>query len=294
MSNKDICAPGKYDAKNDTCFSQDQLTEMAKAYNRHVTKLNLHPTNKRISDKHNIINNPNANVDMLLKEFQKRFGKIDEKDLIQLEFMKGIVKEMKDNFRPDGPENPEEWLSTLDINAIMTQYHDIYPDFLFLGAVPSDCDITKSCPLFKVDFDKYYRAKKTQLGVIFNLDKHNQPGSHWVALYINSKTGHIYYCDSVGNKPIAPIQHFIDEFKTYYKERTGKDATYEYNTKSYQKDGSECGIYSCNFLIRMLSGESFEDITKNSLSFEKINGCRNRYFSNHPSKFPVDKKCDPV
>ena len=28
---------------------------------------------------------------------------------------------------------------------------------------------------------------KTKIGIIFNLDKHNKPGSHWVAMFINTK-----------------------------------------------------------------------------------------------------------
>ena len=291
--NEDVCAPGKYDAKNDTCFNQKQLTEMAKAYNRYITKKKLHPSDNKLDDKADLIKNPDADVPTLLKEFRKRFGKIDDRDLSQREFMKGVIKEIDSAFRPQGPKDPIEWLSTLDINAIMNQYHQVYPDFRFLGAVPSDCDIVKGCTLNQFDFEEYRKDGIKQLGIIFNLDKHNQPGSHWVALYINMKDGYIYYCDSVGNEPSAPIKHFINQFKTYYKQKTGKEATFQHNTKSYQKDGSECGIYSCNFLIRMLAGEPFEDITNNSLPFEGINGCRNKYFNNKPSKFKVNELCDP-
>ena len=39
------CAPGKYDAENNTCFTIDQLVEMAGAYNRYVTRIHLNPTN---------------------------------------------------------------------------------------------------------------------------------------------------------------------------------------------------------------------------------------------------------
>src|SRR6266567_1908942 len=119
MSNKDVCAPGKYDAKNDTCFNQKQLTEMAKAYNRYVTKKKLHPSDNKLDDKAELIKNTEADVPTLLKEFRKRFGKIDDRDLSQREFMKGVIKEMYSDivdgaFRPQGPKDPTEWLSTLD------------------------------------------------------------------------------------------------------------------------------------------------------------------------------------
>ena len=41
-------------------------------------------------------------------------------------------------FRPEGPQGRFEWLSTLDINKVLYQYEEKYPDFKFLGAVPLD------------------------------------------------------------------------------------------------------------------------------------------------------------
>jgi len=298
MSNKDKCAPGKYDKKNNTCFSQKQLSEMAKAYNRYISKKKLSPSNKSNTDLH-IISDTNADVKTLLKEFKTIFGNIDEKEITQLAFMKEIINEMYDDivnetFRPDGPNGPTEWLSTIDINQIMVQYHNVYPDFNFLGAVPLDCDEVSRCSLFKIDFSKYHDEGNTKLGVIFNLDRHDEPGSHWVALYMDTNNGHIYFCDSVGNKPSKNINNIIEKFKEYYKKRTGKNATFKYNPKQYQRDGSECGVYSCNFIIRMLAGEPFDEIINKSLPFEKINGCRNKYFNNSPvPNNKVDTLCDP-
>lgn len=296
MSNSkdNTCAPGRYDKQHNTCFSTKQLSEMAKAYNRYVSKQKLKPSKSNSLDGGYIIDNVNADTNQLLKNFRKIFGEIDEKNILQGQFMKEIVREMYDDinnetFRPDGPSGPTDWLSTVDINSIMNQYHHVYPDFYFLGAVPMDCDKVNYCSLFKMDFDEYYKDGYIKLGIIFNLDKHNEPGSHWVALYMDLKNGNIYYCDSTGNKPSGNILDIINKFKTYMK----NNVNYQYNPNKYQKDGSECGVYSCNFLIRILSGESFDNIINNSLSFKQINGCRNKYFSNKPSKFPINELCDP-
>lgn len=295
-----ICAPNKYDSDNQTCFSLEQLVEMTKAYNRYITKNKLSPINDSHIKNFSIIKIKDDKP-YLLKELLKRFKTVcqdNEICLTKQDFMNEIVKEMKDDiinntFRPTGPTDPKEWLSTIDINNIMKQYEEIYPDFKFFGAVPLDCNELNFCPLYKLDYDKYSKKYK-KLAIIFNHDKYGQPGSHWVALYIDINHGKIYFCDSTGRPPINNINKIIEDFMKFYKKTYGSDADYQYNTKEYQTDGSECGIYSCNFIIRMLAGESFEDVIKNSLSFEQINSCRNVYFNNRPSKFQPNKKCDPT
>ena len=52
--------------------------------------------------------------------------------------------EIKNTFRPKTPKswykNNTEWLSTIDIEKVLNQYEDLYPDFQFIGAVPIDFD----------------------------------------------------------------------------------------------------------------------------------------------------------
>jgi len=298
--NDNSCAPTKYDSVNNTCFSTNQLLEMANAYNRYITKNNLsiHP-NKKFPSNTSLIKIKN-NKSYLLTELLKRFKKICDNDQVCITkqtFMNEIVKEMRDDitdntFRHVGPTDATQWLSTIDINNIMNQYEKVYDNFKFLGAIPLNCEIFEFCALYKLDFDKYKKMGFTQLGVIFNHDKHGQPGSHWVALYMDIVNGLAYFCDSSGNKPIDNINNLISKFSDYYKKNTDNDIDYKYNTKTYQKDDSECGVYSCNFLIRCLSGESFNNIIKNSFNFKQINGCRNVYFRNKPSPHTINEKCD--
>jgi hypothetical protein len=103
------------------------------------------------------------------------------------------------------------------------------------------------------------------------------------------------YCDSTGSKPVSGIKKFIDTTRKYIESAGGK-MTYKENTNKYQKDSSECGIYSCNFIIRKLAGESFEKIVGDPLDFSEINLCRNVYFSNEPVRkksSKPSKRCDP-
>lgn len=53
-----------------------------------------------------------------------------------------------------------------------------------------------------------------------------------------------------------------------------------YNSKQHQFGNSECGVYSINFIVRLVGGESFDDITNNITKDNKINNCRPEYFRN--------------
>ena len=51
-------------------------------------------------------------------------------------------------------------------------------------------------------------SKIFQIGIVFNLDKHDQEGSHWVSMFIDLKRDGIYYFDSLykrakGNKSFS-------------------------------------------------------------------------------------------
>lgn len=290
------CAPGRYDGSSDTCFSENQLMKMAEAYNKYVTKQKLGVNKNKLFGGVDIIAIKNDKK-YLLQEFKKRFEKVcgsDEMCLTRQAFMNEIVGEMmSDTFRPKGPHDPNEWLSTFDIDNIMTQYEKIYPKFKFMGAVPLNCDELHFCSLYKFDFENYYKNGIMHIATIFNLDRYGQPGSHWVALFIDIPKGEIYYCDSNGKPPIDNIFEIIKKFQQYYQSKNGRDVVFRYNNRSYQQDSSECGIYACNFIIRKLSGENFNDIISNALTFREINSCRNVYFNNRPSDHTPHPKCDP-
>lgn len=53
-----------------------------------------------------------------------------------------------------------------------------------------------------------------------------------------------------------------------------------YNSIQHQFGNSECGVYSINFIVRLVGGESFDDITRNITKDNKINKCRPEYFRN--------------
>ena len=55
--------------------------------------------------------------------------------------------------------------------------------------------------------------------------------------------------------------------------------TKNYNKHQHQRKGSECGVYSIQFIIKMLEGEKFENISKNIVDDDTIYHNRDIYFT---------------
>jgi len=195
---------------------------------------------------------------------------------------------LKNNFKPLMPKNwmknPREWLNTIDIRDVMDQYEIKYPDFEFVGPVPMDFD-TKlgfgQCvvdELCKVKLNNLMAKGDTKLGVIFNLDNHKQPGSHWVAMYCDVKGKQICYWDSYGVKPSPEIVTLMDRLKKQGSD-LGYDLEIKINNVRHQYKNSECGVYCIYFIISLLNGKKFEDVVNNIITDDQMNAKRKDFFN---------------
>jgi hypothetical protein len=174
------------------------------------------------------------------------------------------------HLRPKRPKNwksnPHTWLNNFDIDALIAPYAKAYPDFAFLGVVPVDFSLTHagsdrciSNDLCVFNIHEYFAQGKRRFGLIINLDKHTGPGTHWVALYWcidpSLPFGAIYF-DSGGNHLTRnpPPKIVVDFIKKVRKDilnlNISDDFPVFYNTKSYQKGNTECGMFSTIFLIK--------------------------------------------
>lgn len=182
-----------------------------------------------------------------------------------------------DFFMPKGPKIGHKWLSNYDIMDIMNQYEKIYKDYKFLGAVPRDFDNFDKWNFSNKDYNNFYvhHIKKNRFGVIFNLDLSNQSGSHWTALFFDMIKKQIYYQDSVG-KP--PKKEFIVLINNVEKQM-GDNVDKVISKTQHQHEDSECGVYSVSFILRLLNGDSINDIMNNVVYDNQVNKCRAYYFN---------------
>ena len=271
------CSPDKNSEKI-TCYSKEDLLLLITAYN-----------NKQ--SKEYQIKYKNKNKNQLAKELHKRLKSDCDKEWCWLEqnFVPAShSRKLKENFKPEMPEewrdNPFEWLSTTDIQDVMKQYEKKYPCFLFMGPVSSDCPTEIRCSLSNLTVSSLLKMKKTKLGIIYNLDKHNEPGSHWVAVYFDVNKCKIIYYDSVGMPPPKLILSYLNDLKkdcqNYYKIKTNKTKNVDIyiNKTRFQYGGSECGVFSMNFIISMLKNKNIKELNPGEMNDSKMNELRKKYY----------------
>ena len=216
---------------------------------------------------------------------------------LKQEFIKDsyLSKELLKNFKPFMPktwsENPREWLNTIDIRDVMNQYEIKYPAFEFIGPVPMDFDTKLSfgeCvvdELCKISLADLMNKKKDKIGVVFNLDKHTQSGSHWVAMYcdINSdsntnQNGEICYWDSYGIEPNTEVVVLMNRLKEQAA-KLDKTLEIKINDNRHQYKNSECGMYCIYFLTSLLDGKKFENVVKTIVDDDTMNNKRNDFYN---------------
>lgn len=248
---KKYCAPGKGSDKI-SCLTRDSLVKIVNAFNNTVPAKNQ-------------INIGKKSKKVLWTQFRNRMAKQCKLEVCWVD--RDFVKKMNDyeinhhTFRPKMPatwkKKRNTWLTTTDINLAMRQYEKIYPNYLFIGTVARDCPGGYVCEFTGFDFTKL--GKINNVGVVYNLDPHYKDGSHWVAMFVDTKKRTINYYDSYGHPPPKEIHNFMLKIQADLK-KVGKNMKIDYNKKRHQYGSSECGIFSMNFLINSLKGKNMKQI----------------------------------
>ena len=264
--NKMNCSPmvnNKTVHKN-TCFTVDILMKTKNEYNK------IHVNDPIIETE------PNAVWSILNEKLKHCDSEVCWLKNISASERTAIHNYM---FAPNSPSkwklNKNEWLSNIDIEKVMHQYETAYKCFKFIGPVPIDFDSRilsrgdqcVSKDLCKFSLSEQLQNKKHKIGIIFNLDKHTESGSHWVSLFIDVKEQVIIYFDSVGDKTPNEILVLKDRIV-----KQGLEIKHPYNNShiripiqfsfyqnylnNHQKGNSECGMYSLFFIITMLTDKN--------------------------------------
>lgn len=206
---------------------------------------------------------PKGDWKTVWKHLQKRFHSKCETGRLEC-----IAAHMlkKPNAPPSWEKNPEEWLSSLDIEAIEKEYMKVFPKYYFVGCVPIDfdkksktgsCIVNALCSLRIKDlYDKGY----DKIGIVFNTDVSTGPGQHWIALFADLdpefEYARITYFDSYSNKPEPEIQRLMLRWKEQWDATKIHENPTElsYNKTRHQYENSECGMYSIYFHLSCILG----------------------------------------
>jgi hypothetical protein len=265
----------------DSCYTNDIIIQVRDAYN------NGHANNKiTATDPNNIWN-----------ELKTRLSTCNREDCWLDEIKDhSLRKRIKDYiFSPDSPErwsesliiknkskrktsknqnNKEEelWLWGGDFLKVFYQYEKRYKCFKFIGPATIDFDskpkkFRGQCvdnELCNFSLKNHLDNKKTKIGVILNLDKYFQEGSHWVAMFIDIKNKFIFYFESqlYIDSNDNDYEKDIPEQVIVFKDRIIQQGlelqnpinfTFYSTKKTHQYSNYECGMYSLFFIITMLT-----------------------------------------
>lgn len=256
---KNFCSPSV--KTKGTCFSSELLALIARTYNStHEDKIPIGKSKKQLY----------RAIDDKLKNCSTESCWI-EQSFIKTSSHYGLLEK---SFRPVKPEswqrNEREWLNTYDILGVMKQYEDSDKQFKFMGVFPIDfaaktksgsCIAQQMC---EMDLKKLWKQKIKKIGMVFNTDKHNESGSHWISLFIGlnpkGKNFGVFYYDSVAMKPQKEIQVFMQKIKKEIAKlhpASAESVQIQINKQRKQFKNTNCGLFSMLFIIFMMR-QTFE------------------------------------
>lgn len=274
------CSPASPTASDDlkfTCYDEDTLRKMRDLWNAR------HSDSKITSD------SPRE----IWTELKKNMSNTCDREscwvkskLLGPEISKKIVDEV---FAPQAPEewnkNIDEWLSSVDIVRLMSQFERQYPDFDFMGPSPIDYDthtFNGDCvweELCEFSLKEQIKRNKTKIGVIFNTDPHYKGGQHWVALFVHIPRREIVYFDSYGEPPEKQFQKFMDTVSEQGKEM-GIHFKQIVNKIRHQYSDGQCGMYSLHIIIELLKDRKPQELIGRKISDDHMRRLRKKYFNN--------------
>lgn len=286
----DKCSP-KFAEMTVSCFTKDALLKIVNSYNKN-------------NDKKIVIKNSMSRKQIWEKIQSALSDKCGENETCWLKqkFLKAKPElNLEQYFKPIAPLGKYQWLTTSDINNVMTQWEEKYKNFKFVGPVPIDfLNLDEPYCIYLQHLNPNEEAYD-YIGIVYNLDPSTKSGSHWVSMSINRIKKEICYFDSYGDRFIIPnkynlvcydsygnqingniaipaeIQKFIYEMNNRIIKGGKKPYTIKVNTIQHQYANSECGVYSMLFILKGRT-QNFENITQDIIIDEIANKFRDKLY----------------
>jgi len=314
-----VCNPARHRKPGETCLSLEALENMRVTWNKEhqnnpiptlesLTRRNTKRSKSTRTNKNSILKDTTSKRVFLWKKLRnamKHYYDCDT-EFCLVKKIPGLDNKSRETitkkyFRPEKPEEWDKkqttWLDSFNIEEVMNQYEEAHSEFEFIGPVPIDfdapadstgitgkwgkCIVDEMC---KMDINDAYKKGTKKIGIIFNLDKHDEPGSHWVCSFVDYDKKGAYYFDSYGLPPPTEVSRFLERCK----EQGCK--TILYNDIRHQRKDSECGMYCLYTIICLLKGRAFQDICMDIVKDDTMNAFRDILFaSESPRREALNK-----
>jgi hypothetical protein len=247
-----------------SCLTKKSLIKVAKKLSK-VTKKKIPIHRNNLKKTYNLMakiikDEYKCNTEICWVKIKKLFDGLSARDkkIFRKHFKPKLPKEVQEDYKA--------WLSNFDIDEVMEGLKLEHKDFYYYSATPIDfhkCSVSDLC---SIDIRKHHKKNKKKIGIVFNTDKSDGPGQHWIAMYIdmlgvNLDNEGIYYFDSYSASVPQQIKDLIEKLKTQ-----GKDLDLDFivtnNNHSVQRNNYACGYYCMHFIENMLRGTNFQEYSK--------------------------------
>ena len=263
--------------KNLSCYSDKGLRKMVQYWNIR------HPDNKIEASE---------DPSKIWNFFKDTFSNVcnNEKCWLRQKFIENNNKGLLKYFSPSAPtswkKKPYTWLNSNDIEKIMLQYEDTYPNFEFIGPSPIDFDkVIKRNECVWDDLCKFSLKDKikkniNKIGIIFNTDPHNKSGKHWICLFIDLNKSFISFFDSNGSRIPKEIKTFVDRVICQGEDIDLDLKYYDNYNKVHQKNDGQCGMFTLYYIIELLlENKTPEYFKETRITDETMRDYRSIYFN---------------
>lgn len=210
-----------------------------------------------------------------IKEIQKKLNCKKHLDFCVIEKEQDFFDEIKTAIKPKGPISNTEWLSTLDIRAVMEQYEKKYKGFNFIGPFPMDFEAIYA-ELANLNLKKLCKEDK-KIGIVFNTDVSSGPGEHWISMFLDLQNRTLCFLDSVGDKPPMPVWRLMKKIEKQSKEMKCP-VKLVVNKKQFQYDNASCGVWCLWHIISRLNGKSCSYLYNSKATDKLMYKKRKEYF----------------
>ena len=304
---RNYCSPSSAD--QEVCYVDSDFDLIIDVYNKHFSP----KISKKNSNKYNTLNS----------RLKKYVG--DKSHFLWIDFIcqycstedcNKLQKISDKRLMPRKPAswyvNHNAWLSNFDIENVLIHYHNTKKyKYELIGVFTVDFAVKdqqgrclyaeqKKCNL---DIKDVIKRGKNCMGIVTNLDKHDQPGSHWTSLFFvinpNIDSYGIYYYDSTGAGIPSLVMIYIKDIqeqlrKIYPKSKKIPVIT---NKKQYQFSNTECGMFAITYqvvwithLYRNKKTENSDILNKN-FNDKNMSILRDYFFTpRNDAKIPIKNK----
>ncbi len=164
-------------------------------------------------------------------------------EFIQFAKLSNVDKLLDDFFKPEGPATHFGLLSNFNIDGVLDQLNDRFPQFLHIPFQMRDFEKVGT-ELARVDLARELKNGKQSFGVVLNTDWSDGRGIHWYCLFGEKKNGKliIEYFNSSGKEPLVETQAWLQKTKHYLTKELKMPVEVKYSTGiQFQNDEHSCG-----------------------------------------------------